>query len=279
MHIINSGFTGPELKRIAFLRIIETGDIRMPLQAAVIKIHLRVKRDEVPVLRHGQRIDFNECRVLGHGQTDKPLDNADAFSHLLGRQPAAKEEGTGLKRPDMMPAVEADSKNLFRRLFRHSLDIHAAGGRSHDGKTSRGTVEHNRKIQFPFNIDSLADKHFVNLSALGAGLLCHKLHTDDGTGCGFHFLDRAAELHSAPLTPAAGMNLGFHDPDGAFQHLGHRTRLFRRFGQAAPLNRNRKVGKKFLCLVFVNVHAYSTFVFRRAVSAETGRGRNRLPRP
>ena len=100
----------------------------------------------------------------------------------------------------------------------------------------------------------------MNLSALGAGLLCHKLHTDDGTGCGFHFLDRAAELHSAPLTPAAGMNLGFDYLNAGGQVLGDTTCFLGREGGSAVRHLYAKFSEDCFTLVLMDIHTFSSLI-------------------
>ena len=148
-------------------------------------------------------------------------DRLHPFAHLGLGEPAAKEKALGLIGPDAQAAVQPGGEDALRRFFGHGLDIHAAVGRGHDGQACGGAVQDHGQVEFAGDVGALFHPDLVHLLALGAGLVGHELHAQDGPGSLFHGIGAFADLDAAALAAATGMDLRFHHPHGARKAFGH----------------------------------------------------------
>ena len=210
-------FGGGALQRIALLPIPEGRDIGMPFQRAVVKVHLGVQRHKSAPFAQGQRVDLKLGHILFGGKGRQPPHQRGQFPRRAGLQPPALQQVPGLKRPQVVASVQPGRKDPLRRGGRHSLDVHAAARRSHDGQALGCPVKSYRQIALPRARRALLDPHGIDALAVRPGLGRHQPCAEQGRGGLTCLFRAAAHLHAASLAPAPGMDLRFDHPHRAGQ--------------------------------------------------------------
>ena len=118
----------------------------MPVQRVVVEIHLGVEADDLAVLGHHQRIDFQKAHVLGDKGVVEAFDHRAALLDLVapqlecGRDLIADIARIARRRFDLK------RRDLVRRLVRDFFDVHAAFGGNDEGDAAGGAIDESGEI-------------------------------------------------------------------------------------------------------------------------------------
>ena len=105
----------------------------MTVERVVVEADLGIEADELVVLGHHQRIDFQQAHVLvGEGGVKLRQKIADLLGEIAGKLERLRHAAR-VMRHDAGGRVNGKSEDFLRRLVRHFLDIHAAFCGDHEG--------------------------------------------------------------------------------------------------------------------------------------------------
>ncbi len=162
------------------------------------KRDLGVENAHAAVLHDDQRVDLEQAHVL----LDEGLveDREELFGvglgfafELQGRRSSVGEICGG----DAGFRIDRDVDDLFRRVVRDSLDVHAAFGRNDEGDLADGAVDEQRKIEFAVDVGAVLDVEAVDLLAGRAGLRRHQRVAEHVLGMSLGFIDREGKTNAA----------------------------------------------------------------------------------
>ena len=226
----------------------------MPFQRAVVKVHLGVQRHKTAPFAQCQRVDLKQGHILFGGKGRQPPHQRGQFLRRDGLQPPALQQVPGLKRPQVVASVQPGREDPLRRESRHSLDVHAAVRRSHDGQALGCPVKSYRQIAFPGARRAPLDPHDIDALTVRPGLGRHQPCAEQGRG-GLPCLFRAAaHLHAANLAPAPGMDLRFDHPYRAGQIPCGLLRFSGRGGKPSLRRGYPVCAQEPFRLIFVDMH-------------------------
>src|SRR5690606_24656435 len=155
---------------------------------------------------------------------------------------------------DARSRVNGEAEDLFRRLGRHFLDIHAAFGRGDEGDARGRAVNEDGEVELALDGGTFLDIEAVHFLAFGARLMGHERRTEQAPCLLLDILDRLHHLHAAGLAATARMDLRLDDPYRPAQLFRFRDSLFRSERCMPPGHRHTVLRKHGFGLVFVNIH-------------------------
>ena len=182
----------------------------------------------------------------------------DLLGEIAGKLQRLRH-AAAVMRHDAGGRIDREGEDLFGRLVRDFLDVHAAFGRDHEGDARGLTVDQRREIELAVDGRAFLDVEPVDLLAVRAGLMRDQRRPEDACGFLLHVVDRFDDLDAAGLAAAAGVNLCLHDPDRTAQVLGAVDRLVDAESRNAARHRHAEFAQYRLCLVFVDIHATRRF--------------------
>eukprot|EP00160_Parvularia_atlantis_P014094 Unigene3303_Nuclearia_a/m.10131 Unigene3303_Nuclearia_a/g.10131 ORF Unigene3303_Nuclearia_a/g.10131 Unigene3303_Nuclearia_a/m.10131 type:complete len:320 (-) Unigene3303_Nuclearia_a:456-1415(-) len=145
--VVEVEFGRGHLARVLLGRVALLKDLLLAELGVVVKVDLGVERDDAAIGRLAKGVDLDLRRVDRLEQLVQPL-------HLLGsRHGLVAREADVLGQPQRLLARRAgeDAERLLedqvRRLFRDSLDVHAARGRRHKDGAAERAVHQDRKVR------------------------------------------------------------------------------------------------------------------------------------
>ena len=147
-----------------------------------------------------------------------------------------------------------DLVDLFRRMGRDFLDVHAAFARGHQRHSLRGTIDDHADIEFLGDVGALFDQQSPHLLPAGSGLVRDQLHAEDLGGTLLDLIDRTREFHAAALAASAGVDLGLDDPDRPTERLRRLDGLVDRERGDAARHRHTEAPEDVLALILVDLH-------------------------
>ncbi len=142
----------------------------MAEQRVAVEVHFGVEAEQLAVLRHHQRVDFEQAHVLVEDQLVEPLHHLRALFHLVALEAQRECELARVERLQTRCRIDRHREDLVWRIVRHLLDVHAAFGRG-DERDARGCAINERgEIELAGNIDSVLDIDASNGAPRRAGL-------------------------------------------------------------------------------------------------------------
>src|SRR5690606_31178835 len=123
------------------------GETLLAKQRVLLDVDLRVERDDVPVACHDQRVDLEEARVALGEELYEARQYLVELLLLARIETEAEADPPGLVRLKARRGVKVHGEDLFRRLCRDLLDVHAAGGRRHDRDPLGGAIDEKAEIK------------------------------------------------------------------------------------------------------------------------------------
>ena len=158
-------------------------------------------------------------------------------------------------RADVRHRIDRNRHDLFRRVVRHLLDVHAAFGGGDDRDARTLAVDQHREIELLVDRGAFLDIEAVDLLALRAGLMRDQRAPKNARRFLLDIVDRFHDLDAAGLAAPAGVNLRLDDPYRAAEIL----RGLLGFGDAhrgeAARHRYAEFRENRFALVLVDVHA------------------------
>ena len=88
--------------------------------------------------------------------------------------------------------IDGDGDDLFRRVMRDRLDVHAAFGRDDEGDAADRAVDQQRQIELAVDVGAVLDIEAVDLLAGRTGLLGDQRIAEHLLGVGDDLVDRLA---------------------------------------------------------------------------------------
>ena len=259
--VVQAELAGGDFARV-FLRGVTHGDdVLLAVEGVVVEIELGVEGDDLAVGGDGERIDLHEGAVGFDVEIPEGGEKLHGLVHLR----AAQIEGGG----DLAALVglQAEGRvdellgDLFRRLFRDFLDVHAAFRAGDDGVAAGATVEEDGKVVFLRDVHGFGDEHLAHQFAFRAGLVGDEGLAEHLAGDlfrlfrGVHDMDAAFEaVFEGAFSTTTGMDLGFDHEAGSADLTRCGACFLRRAGDDALGAGDAEFFKQLLGLVLVDVH-------------------------
>lgn len=136
-----------QLQRVPFAGIGQPGKFRVAEQGVVLEVELGVQRQNIPVFRHNERIDFRQGSVLFRIQAEQILQQAGAGVQVSARE---SQKGRGPPRLEVRQAVQRishDTDETLRRVCGHGFNIHASVRAGHQDRAARRAIQRDRRVQ------------------------------------------------------------------------------------------------------------------------------------
>jgi hypothetical protein len=169
-------FAGFDFGGIFLVQVAQRLDVLVAVKRVVVEIDLGVEADDLAILGHDQRVDFQKAHVLGDECLVEALDH---LADLLGGV-AFQLQGGGDLVSDIGRVTDGrldlEGLDLFRRLVRHFLDVHAALGGDDEGDAAGGAVHQGGKIKLAIDRRTVLDVEALDHAALRAGLVRDQGH-------------------------------------------------------------------------------------------------------
>ncbi len=230
----------------------------MAKERIVIRVDLRIQRDQLLIAVDDQRIDLDQAQVLFPEQTKQPHHDLAELFHLGAGQAHAKAHLTRLVRLQASGIVDVHGDDFFRSFTGHLFDVHAPGGRTHEGNAAIGPVHQGGQVEFLLNIHCLGNKHAIDRQSQPPGLIRFYLHRQHALGFGTHLVVTACKLDATCLAAPAGVDLRLDHPHVATKAVRCFDGFLRRVRDDAFGHRDAVLSKQRLGLVFVKIHADSS---------------------
>ena len=186
-----------DLLLVLFGGVAQFQHVGVAEQRVVVERHLCVEHAQMAVLHDDQRIDLEQAHVL----LDEGLvEDREQRIAVLGRvavelQRAVERLQIGCR--DALFRVDGDGDDLFRRVMRDRLDVHAALGRDDEGDAADRAIDQDRQIELALDVGAVLDVEPVDLLAGRAGLLGDQRVAEHLLGVGDHFGHRLRQPHAA----------------------------------------------------------------------------------
>ncbi len=173
---------------------------------------------------------------------------------LRALEPEAERERPAVRALQPRGRVDLDADDLFGRLRRDFLDVHAAR-RGRDERNAPGiAVEQQAQIEFALDLRAGFDVDLVDGQPFGARLLRGEPRAEHAGRGRRDVGDRLRELDAARLAAPAGVDLRLDDPDPAAQPARGVRSFFRGRGDETGGHGDAVADEELLGLVFVQVH-------------------------
>ena len=226
----------------------------MAVERVRVEVHLRVEADHVALARDDERIDLEHAHVFGDEGLVELVDQRHALLHLIALKTERIGDLAPVKAADARRRINIEAQNLFRRLLRHFLDVHAAFGGNDEGDARGGAVNQNGKVEFAVDGGTFLDIEAVHFLAVGTRLVRHERRPEKPLCFLLDVFNRLHDLDATRLAAAARMDLRLDDPDRPAEFVRFRNRLFRCERRMSARYRHAILRKHGLGLVFVNIH-------------------------
>src|ERR1051325_4221052 len=201
------------LKRLFLVEVAQVHKLFMAIERVVVKVDLRIERDEALVLRQQERIDLHQRSVhLLVGSVER-LHEFRRLAHQVRRKTELEGELARLKRAKADRRVNRLLENLLGRMGRDLFYVHAARRRCHEDGSARRAVKHDAQVEFLVNGQPFFDEEHAHFPAFGAGLVRDELHAEHLSRYLARFVRALRQLHPAAFAAPARMNLRFDDDD------------------------------------------------------------------
>ena len=155
---------------------------------------------------------------------------------------------------DARSRIDIEAENLFRRLRRDFLDIHAAFGGGDEGDARGRAIDKDGEVKFTRYRGAFLDIEAMHFLAFGARLMRDERRTEKALGLLLDVLDGFHHLDAAGLAAAACMDLRLDDPHRTAEFPGLRHGFFGSEGRMPARHRHTVLREYGLGLVFVNIH-------------------------
>src|SRR6185437_7332926 len=243
-----------DLHRFLLVEIAQLLNILMTVKRVVVEIDLGIEADDFAVLGHDQRIDLQKTHVLRDEGLVKASNHAADLLGLLALELERRGDVVSDIGRIACRRLDLEGLDLFRRLMRHFLDVHAALGRGDEGDVAGGTIDEGGKIEFALDRRAVLDVETFDDAALRPRLMRDEPHAEHAPGFFFDILDGLDDFHAAALAAAAGMDLRFHDPHRAAQIFCRRDGFGDAEGGLAARHGSTEATEDVLGLIFMDVH-------------------------
>src|SRR5690606_33871612 len=130
-------------------------------------------------------------------------------------------DGSHVRISDTGFRIDRDGVDLFRRVVRHSFDVHAAFSRDDKSDTANRTINQQRAIEFAGDVSAIFDVETVDLLASVTGLRRHQRVAEHFLGEGDNVFDGLGQTNATlgvrtqflelALAATAGMDLRLDD--------------------------------------------------------------------
>jgi hypothetical protein len=243
-----------DLERVLFTEVAQIFDVGVAVQRVVVKIHLRVEREQIARRRDDERVDFQQRRVGRQVGVVERRHDLHELVDLNRVEADAERELARFERHDADARLDVDTHDLFRRLLGDLLDVHAAGSAGHDHRLARGAIEHDAQVQLARHLQTFFDEHAPDDAPFGAGLMRDERHADHRGRELDGILGALRQLDTAALAAAARVDLRLDDNHGAAQTAGDVVGFSRRGGDFAARHGDAVTRKNGLGLILVDFH-------------------------
>ena len=241
---------GLEFQWIGGLCVLELGVIRMTEIGVAVQGDLPVQRQDLVVGRAHQGVDLHQGGVLVDEHLPELGDRHRGRVEYLRGQVALLGDRPGERHVDSLDCVHRNLGEPVRLGGGHLLDLHTALHRAHGEVGAIGAIEQEGDVILLGDIAGLGDQQLLHNVTLD-------IQTEDVRGVGEGVLGRGGELHTAGLTAATSLDLGFHH-DRSADLLGDRFSVGGRGGHPAGCGGDVVLGEEFLRLILEKVHGIST---------------------
>ena len=196
-----------QLQRVPFAGIGQPGKFRVAEQGVVLEVELGVQRQNIPVFRHNERIDFRQGSVLFRIQAEQILQQAGAGVQVSARE---SQKGRGPPRLEVRQAVQRishDTDETLRRVCGHGFNIHASVRAGHQDRAARRAIQRDRRVQLARDLLPAFHQHRANHAAFRPGLSGDQRAAQQGGGDSFRLFRRGRGFHASGPAPASGVDL------------------------------------------------------------------------
>ncbi len=236
----------------------------MAVDGVAVKAHLGVKTAQVAFVGDDERVNFEHLAVFFGEQPVKRAHQRHALLHLLAFESEVEGDAAAMELLVAGGGIDREGQDLFRRLFGHFLDIHAAFGRADERDAGCLAVDEQGEVHFRRNARAVFDVDAVDLFARRAGLLGDQRAAQHFLGFLRGLFHGFGDPHAAlvacvgflefALAAAASVNLRLYHPDRTVEFARGCLCLFRAHHHAAIGNRGAIAAQKRLGLIFVDIH-------------------------
>ncbi|ENN89596.1 hypothetical protein RHSP_59721 [Rhizobium freirei PRF 81] len=280
---------------VFFRRVAQGADVFMTEEGVAVEGNLGVEDPQVAVGHDDQRVDLEQRHVLlDEGLVEDREERGSVFAGgPFELQRVGKRNRVGSR--DARRRIDGDGDDLFRRIVRDGLDVHAAFGRNDESNLTDGTVDEDREIEFAVDVGAVFDVETVDLLAGRAGLLGHQRVAEHILGVGDDIVNRLgkanatlgvrAEFLELALAAATGVDLALDDVKRARKLLGGSGGFVGGEDGNAVRDGCAIALQQSLGLIFMNVHGLIPVMTRKLLQrrrdrgasvAEAGNGSDRL---
>ncbi len=175
----------------------------------------------------------------------------------MAPSPSLKAILRAWKRFEAHAGIDVLLQNRVGILGSDLLDLHAAGGRSHEHRLAFGAIDQNAEIKFFLDGQRFFDQQAAHDAAFGAGLMRDQLHAQHLAGEIGGLVHRLGDLHAAAFAAASGVDLRLHHDSGCAgtqQLFGDRFGFLARAGHRSARNCHTIFLENCFCLVLMNFH-------------------------
>ena len=150
------------LARLARLLVAdaEVGEQRLVAAAGlVLHVHVRVERDERPVLELAERVDLGERHVVLDEQLGQPGDDRDELVEVRAGHARGGDDLLGLELAERQDVREVPAADLVGLLLGDLLDVDAADGREDDHRLLADAVPDDAGVELLLDLGLGVDQH------------------------------------------------------------------------------------------------------------------------
>ena len=255
--VVELVFRRLDLLLILLAEVAQGHDVGMAEERVVVEADLGIEADELVALGDDERIDLEQAHILGD---ERGVELRHHCRGLLGEivpQPQRLRQQAPVMGHDPRGGIDRESHDLLGMGARDLLDVHAAGGRSHEGDARRFAVDQRREIELAVDRGAFFDIEAVDLLPVRAGLMGHQDGADQALGLLAYVLGRLHDLDAAGLAAPTGMDLRLDDDDRRAEILCRLDRLLDRESGMTARHRHAELPQHRLGLIFVDVHRCS----------------------
>ena len=236
----------------------------MAIHGVGIKADLSVEAFQLPLLGDDQRIDFEHRHV---GLDEGPVELTDQRARLFGKLAGEAEDLRDLPammRLDAGRGVDRETVDLFRRVMRDALDVHATLCRDDEGDARSLAIDQHGEVELLLDIGAVLNVEAVDLLAVRPGLHGDERMAEHLGRVALHLVNVESETHAAlglggeflelALAAPASMDLALHHIERTWKLFCRLDGLFRRQGRKSGGHRRAEGLQDGFGLVFMDVH-------------------------
>ena len=140
--------------------------IGMPERCVLIQRNFRVKRDDLAVTGLDQRVDLDQCGVLGGVDLAQQFQNSGDLRRIVAGEAGRQNDLICLNRINAGIRVDGHSGQRIGPLHGKGFYVHASLPRAHGQIPAVGPVKQQGEVVLLCDVGSLGDHHLFDDVAL-----------------------------------------------------------------------------------------------------------------